>query len=162
MSSAPPSSTPAQPQKKRHKFRGLLKKLFLALLFLIALGAIGRLMLPSYARWYVNRTLDKSPVYKGTIGNIDINLLQGGYVIHDIQLTKITGNVPVPFFTAKHLDLHLEWAALLHGKLVGQIAMMKPLGKRREPAAPGFHLASRFWQVRLAALKPMCVLFWQR
>ncbi len=116
------STQPQKPKKKRRWPKFLL----LALLSLILLASIARLMLPSYVRWYVNRTLDKSPVYQGTIGDIDIHLLNGGYIIHDIEINKTTGNVPVPFFSAKKIDLHLEWASLLHGKLVGQIAMIQP------------------------------------
>ena len=118
----PSSAQPRKPKKTRRWHRVLL----LAFLCLILLVTIGRLMLPSYVRWYVNRTLDKSPVYQGTIGDIDIRLLNGGYVIHDIEINKTTGNVPVPFFSARKIDLHLEWSALLHGKFVGQIAMSQP------------------------------------
>ena len=123
MATNSPSSTQPQQTKKKRRWH---KILLLALLSLILLASIARLMLPSYVRWYVNRTLDKSPIYQGTIGDIDIRLLNGGYIIHDVEINKTTGNVPVPFFSAKKIDLHLEWSALLHGKLVGQIAMVQP------------------------------------
>ncbi|MGN6370754.1 MAG: DUF748 domain-containing protein [Phycisphaerae bacterium] len=124
MATDPPSSTQPQPQPK--KKRRWPKVLLLLLLCLALLGAVGRLMLPRYVRWYVNRTLDKSPVYQGRIGDIDVQLLHGGYVIHDVEINKTTGNVPVPFFSAKKIDLHLQWSALIHGKIVGQIAMVHP------------------------------------
>ncbi len=77
-------------------------------------------------RSYVNRTIDKSPLYKGTIGDIDIHLLAGGYTIHDVELNKVTGNVPVPFFSAKRVDLTLQWDALFSRKVVGKIALIEP------------------------------------
>jgi hypothetical protein len=120
---SPDSSTQPPPRKKKRRWHKILLFTFLCL---ILLGAIGRLLLPTYVRWYVNRTLDKSPVYQGTIGDVQIQLLKGGYTIRDVQINKTTGNVPVPFFSAKKIDLHLQWSALIHGKVVGQIAMIEP------------------------------------
>jgi hypothetical protein len=82
--------------------------------------------LPTWLRWYVNRTIDRSTVYQGTIGDVDIHLLSGGYTIRDVQLSKVSGMVPVPFFSAKQIDLKLEWNALITGKLVGQVVMVQP------------------------------------
>jgi len=91
-----------------------------------AILGVGRLILPWVARDYVNHTLERSPLYSGTIGKIDVRLLRGAYTIHDIQLSKTTGNVPVPFFSAKTLDLAVQWRALLHGRIVGQVVMDEP------------------------------------
>jgi uncharacterized protein involved in outer membrane biogenesis len=112
----------ARPKRRRRIWRILVATLVVLAVILIGV----RLALPTWLRWYVNRTIDRSTVYQGTIGDVDIHLLTGGYTIRDIQLSKVTGNVPVPFFTAKRLDLHLEWNALLHGKLVGQVVMVQP------------------------------------
>ncbi len=112
---------PAAPRKKSRwrwvrRFFGLL---------LIAL-VVGRLMLPSSVRWYVNRTIDRNPIFHGKIGDVHIHLWRGAYSIDEIRLIKTTGNVPVPLFSAKHLDLSIQWNALLHGRLVGQIDMEQP------------------------------------
>jgi hypothetical protein len=112
--------TPAP--KKRHA-RRILGFLFVTMV--IALIA-ARLAAPSWLQWYVNRTIDKDPLYDGTIGKVDLHLLRGGYTIHDIRLNKTTGNVPVPFFSASRIHLRTEWGALLSGKLVGRIAMEDP------------------------------------
>ena len=102
--------------------------MLLAAIVILAVVLVGiRLALPTWLRWYVNRTIDRSTVYKGTIGDVDIYLLAGGYTIRDVQLSKLSGNVPVPFFAAKRIDLKLEWnAALVHGKFVGQVVMVQP------------------------------------
>ena len=65
-------------------------------------------------------------LYDGKIGDIDVHLWRGAYSINDIRLLKTTGNVPVPLFAAKRVDLAIQWDALLHGKLVGRILMEKP------------------------------------
>jgi hypothetical protein len=39
---------------------------------------------------------------------------------------KTTGNVPVPLFSTKRLDLAIEWPSLMSGKIVGRVAMDQP------------------------------------
>jgi len=39
---------------------------------------------------------------------------------------KKTGNVPVPLFAAERVDFAMQWDALMHGKLVGQMVMIEP------------------------------------
>src|SRR5690242_6358402 len=83
-------------------------------------------MMPWAVRWYVNRTLDQSPIYQGKIGDVDIHLWRGAYSIHDVRLVKMTGNVPVPLFAAKRVDFAVQWNALLHHKVVGRFALVQP------------------------------------
>lgn len=93
---------------------------------LIVLLVIGRLCMPPAIKWYVNRTIDRSPLYDGQIGGISVHLYRGAYTIHQIQLIKTTGNVPVPLFKANRVDLAIEWGALWTGSVVGQISMESP------------------------------------
>src|SRR5215216_2139844 len=39
----------------------------------------------------------------------------------------MTGSVPDPLFAAERVDFALQWDALLHGKVVGQFIMHKPV-----------------------------------
>ena len=96
--------------------------IFLILVLLI----VGRAMLPWALRSYVNRTLDQNPLYDGKIGDIDVHLWRGAYSIEDIRLVKTTGNVPVPLFASKRLDLAIEWPALMAGEIVGRVAIEQP------------------------------------
>jgi len=113
----------AKPAKKPHRW---LKRIGITLLVLFVLLGIARLFMPRTLRWYVNRTLDQSLIYKGRIGDIDIHLWRGAYSIHDLRLDKVTGDVPVPFYAAKKVDFTLEWPALLHRKVVGRVVMEQP------------------------------------
>ena len=63
-----------------------------------------RLAMPWAVRQYVNRTIDRNPLYDGRIGDVTIHLWRGGYSIEDVRLDKTTGTVPVPFFAAKRVD----------------------------------------------------------
>jgi len=111
------------PVKKRHRgwrWAGLI------LLILIALGITGRAVMPSVLRDYVNRTLDRNPLYEGKIGVVQVHLWRGAYSIDDVRISKTTGNVPVPFFAAKRVDFAVEWNALFHRKVVGRVIMEEP------------------------------------
>jgi len=111
-----------RPRAKHHRLRiaGFI------LLGLIVLLGIARLLLPWALRDYVNRTLDRNPLYSGTIGPVQVHLIRGAYSIHDIRISKTTGDVPVPFFSAKEVDFAVQWNALFHHKIVGRVVMQQP------------------------------------
>src|SRR5437762_5306741 len=98
----------------------------LIVLALALLLGVGRAMLPWFVRDYVNRTLDRNPLYAGNIGEVQIHLWRGAYSIQDVRISKVTGNVPVPFFAAKRVDFAIQWPALLHRKVVGRVLMQEP------------------------------------
>jgi hypothetical protein len=102
------------------------RRAFVILLVLAALLAAARIALQPALLWYVNRTINQSPLYDGAIGDIDISLWRGAYAITDVRINKVTGNVPVPLFAAERVDLAVQWDALLEGKVVGRIEMLRP------------------------------------
>ncbi len=65
------------------------------LVLVVALLVAGRVALPYYLESYVNRTIDESPDYSGSVGSIDVNLLRA-YTIHDLKILKRTHSVPRP------------------------------------------------------------------
>ena len=121
------ANPPAAGSAKKHGVihRVVRAAVLLALLLLLGL-AIARPFLPGVVRYYVNRVLDQAIAYKGKIGAVDLHLWRGAYVIHDIRILKATGNVPVPLFRCDHLDLHVQWEALLTGHLVGEVLISQP------------------------------------
>ena len=119
------ANTAPSTAKVRPKLRVWQRWLF-ALLVLAAILGIGRAFLPWVVRDYVNRTLDRSELYQGRIGPVEIHLWRGAYSIRDLRLDKTTGNVPVPFFSAKRVDFALQWNALIHGRVVGRLLMDQP------------------------------------
>jgi Domain of Unknown Function (DUF748) len=118
-----PTAPPLPPEKKRRSKRRILAVTFLVL---VALIACTRPMLPWAVRWYVNRTLSRNLLFEGRIGDVTLNLWRGAYSIADIRFIKKTGNVPTPLFYAKRLELAIQWDAILHRKLVGQVNMDEP------------------------------------
>jgi hypothetical protein len=120
------SAPAAKPHRPRRGKRRWPKVLGIAFGTLVVLLVAARMALPSFLIWYVNRTIDKNPLYDGKISDIEVFLWRGAYQIKDIRLVKTTGTVPVPLFAAKQVDLAIQWDALMHGKVVGRIAMEQP------------------------------------
>ena len=97
------------------------------IVLVVILGVvIVRPFLPQVVRWYVNRILDQSVLYHGTVGDVTLHLWRGAYSIENVKISKTTGNIPVPFFAADQVDLAVQWDALLHGKVVGRVLMVNP------------------------------------
>jgi hypothetical protein len=108
---------------KRHPFWRWLGIFAIALVVILG---IGRLFLPRLVQDYVNRTLDRNPMYDGTVGQVGIHLWRGAYSIEDVRINKTTGSVPVPLFAAKRVDFAVEWKSILHRRLVGRVLMVEP------------------------------------
>ena len=98
--------------------------IIIGIIILILIGI--RIALPYIIKDYVNNVLNSIPEYTGSIGDVDLNLWRGAYKIQDVKLLKTSGKVPVPFFSAKQLDLSVEWGALFEGSLVGEISLYNP------------------------------------
>jgi Domain of Unknown Function (DUF748) len=118
----PASGGESRRPRKHHGWRTL----GIICLVLAAIIGGGRLFLPRIVRHYVNRTLDRNLLYAGSIGKVDVHLIQGAYAIHDVRISKRTGEVPVPLLSAKRVAFSIQWAALVHGKIVGQFELDQP------------------------------------
>jgi len=116
-----PSPAPAETKKRLWGRIAIIAALILVILVIAA-----RVAMPYTLRWYVNRTINKNPLYQGKIDDIDVHLWRGAYTIKNIRLLKVTGDVPVPLYIAKKIDLQIEWGALIHRRVVGQVVMYEP------------------------------------
>lgn len=104
----------------------LRSKLFWFLIVLATLLVVARILLPFWVRDYVNKTLDHLDDYHGHVEDVDLALWRGAYKIRQIKIVKTSGDVPVPFFSAPLIDLSVQWMALFHGSLVGEINFVRP------------------------------------
>src|SRR5687768_15850948 len=102
------------------------KKLWIALGSILLLLVIGRLVLPYFVTRYVNKVLADVEGYEGSISDVDIHLIRGAYVIHDLKMFKVNGHEKVPFIDIPSIDLSVEWSALFKGSLVGEIIFESP------------------------------------
>ena len=86
-----------------------------------------RVAMPEVIQRYVNGKLDASPDYDGVIGDVDLSLLRSAYSIDDIEIVKTAGDVPVPLFSAPHVEFSIYWSALLDGAIVGEMRLEQPM-----------------------------------
>ncbi|RAW00952.1 DUF748 domain-containing protein [Pseudochryseolinea flava] len=95
---------------------------------LAAIVAI-RLALPYVILHYANKSLATMDGYYGHIRDIDLAIIRGAYKIDSVYLNKVdsvTGK-QTPFFAASLVDLSVEWNALFHGSIVGEVVFQDPL-----------------------------------
>lgn len=90
-----------------------------------------RLILPYVVLHYANKTLATMNGYYGHIDDIDLALIRGAYKIDSIYINKkdtLTAKES-PFFSASTIELSVEWKALLHGSIVGELIFQRPMIK---------------------------------
>jgi hypothetical protein len=95
------------------------------LIVLVMLTAV-RLALPFIVTRHVRKVLSELKGYRGTINDVNIHLIQGGYQILGLKIYK-AGNEKIPFAEIPVTDLFIQWDAILHGAIVGEICFNKPV-----------------------------------
>lgn len=103
------------------------KSIKIALSIVIVLIVI-RLILPYAVLHYANKTLAEMKGYYGHIDDIDLALIRGAYRIDSIFINKqdTASEKQTKFFSASAIDLSVEWRALFHGSIVGELIFEKP------------------------------------
>jgi len=98
---------------------------FWLLIVVIAAVVIVHTYLAVWVRDYVNRKLSEIPGYRAHVAAVTLHLWRGAYQIHNIEIVKTSGAVPVPFYSAPLVDLSVEWKALWDRAFVGEIDMYR-------------------------------------
>jgi hypothetical protein len=100
----------------------------LVIVGIVAVAAVAaRLAAPLVVERYVNRALADMGEYHGSVGQIDLSLIRGGYALHDVQIVKNDAAPETPAFAViPSMDLSLQWRALFKGSAVGQVVIEEP------------------------------------
>lgn len=98
------------------------------MLIILAILIVIRIILPYVVLHYANKSLANMKGYYGHIEDIDLALIRGAYKIDSIYLNKVdtVTNKQTHFFSAEMIDLSVEWKALFHGSIVGELVFEKP------------------------------------
>lgn len=106
-----------------------MKRWMKIMLAVVVVLVIVRLLLPHLVLRYANKQLAAIDGYYGHIEDIDIALFRGAYRIDSIYLnTRDTvTQKQSPFFSARAIDLSVEWKALFHGSIVGELIFERPV-----------------------------------
>lgn len=112
----------------RTKKKFFLKKPVKTTLIILAVLLVIRLILPYVVLHYANKSLATMNGYYGHIKDIDLALIRGAYKIDSIYLNKVdtVTKKQTEFFSAEMIDLSIEWKALFHGSIVGELVFEKP------------------------------------
>jgi hypothetical protein len=103
------------------------RKIWIALIAVVAAAVIVRAALPWVVTDYVNGKLANMGEYRGHVDNVDLSLIRGAYVLRDVRVVKRRADVETPFAQMDRMDLSIQWPALLEGELVGEIIMQSPV-----------------------------------
>ena len=105
-----------------------MKRSVKILLSVLAVLIVIRLVLPYVILHYANKTLATMSGYYGHIDDIDLSLIRGAYKIDSVYLNKVdtVSKKQTKFFSASAIDLSVEWRALLHGSIVGELVFDQP------------------------------------
>src|SRR5947207_14700541 len=105
--------------------RKLAKRLwFWLLIIVVAAFVVVHTYLAIWVRDYVNRKLSEIRGYRAHVAAVTLHLWRGAYQIHNINIQKTSGKVPVPFFSAPLVDLSVQWRALIFERaFVGNIEL---------------------------------------
>jgi hypothetical protein len=106
--------------------RARLRNASFAALALVLLLVGLRLALPGLIHAHLNHLLARNPRYEGTVGDVDVALWRGAYKIHDVEMRKRGGRVPVPFLKAPLIDVSVLWNELARGRFVGEMVLDSP------------------------------------
>lgn len=92
---------------------------------LLVLVAV-RIALPFIVRDQLNARMAQMGEYSGEVERVRLALWRGAYVLHDLDIQKVSGDVPVPFFHAPRTNISLSWRHLFRGRVVGEVAFHTP------------------------------------
>lgn len=91
-------------------------------------AVIARLAAPVAVERYVNRQLADMGEYRGSVAEIELSLIRGGYVLRGLEIVKPSAPAGTPAFaTIPAMDLSLQWRALFRGRAVGEVVMHEPV-----------------------------------
>ncbi|HKL87002.1 MAG TPA: hypothetical protein VJ861_11780, partial [Treponemataceae bacterium] len=113
--------------KKHKNFWISNRKWILPFAIFLCLFLIVNQLLTPFVFKYVNKHLAHLGAYEGKVGKIRIHLWSGEYVIENLVVRKRTGDIPVPFFTVKKINLGISWRDLFKGSFVSDIELLNPI-----------------------------------
>lgn len=105
--------------------RSTRNKRWRGLLIVIAALLIVRIILPYVLLHFANDRLKKVKGYYGHIADLDLAIIRGAYKLEGFYLDRkdTVTEERTPFLSAGVIDLSVEWRALFHGSIVGELVV---------------------------------------
>jgi hypothetical protein len=86
-----------------------------------------RLALPAIATHIANERLRAMGEYSGHVDDVEIALIRGAYVLRGLRIVKPAAHTDTPFLDVDRVDVSLQWNALFHARVVGELALWHPV-----------------------------------
>lgn len=88
-----------------------------------------RLILPTVVLFIANKSLARMKGYYGHINDVDLAIIRGAYRLDSIYMNKVDTVTlkQTPFFSSAHIQMSVEWKALIHGSLAGEVILESPV-----------------------------------
>jgi hypothetical protein len=97
------------------------------LIVVVALVVALRLALSTIATHVANERLRAIGEYSGHVDDIDLALIRGAYVLRGLRIVKPSAHTQTPFLDVERIDVSLQWNALFHARLVGELELTHPV-----------------------------------
>lgn len=67
--------------------------------------------------------------YYGHINDVDLAIIRGAYRLDSMYMNKVDTVTlkQTPFFSSAHVEMSVEWKALIHGSLAGEVILESPM-----------------------------------
>ena len=102
-------------------------KVLFAVAVVAVIAIVARLAAPKIVLHYVNLALADMGEYTGSVTDVDLSLLRGGYRLRNLRVVKLDSTSDTPFLEMPTMELALEWRALFQGRAVGEAVMYEPV-----------------------------------
>ena len=100
---------------------------FLVVAVLALLLIILHLLLPWLVRDYLNRQLADMGDYRGHVEDVDLTWWKGAYRVKGLDISKVDGDVQVPFLAVPRMDISVRMRTLWQeGMLMGEVDIHQP------------------------------------
>src|SRR5690554_3493312 len=122
-------------QTRRKRIPTFWKIVIGMVIFLLAV----RVALPYVILHFANENLENLDGYSGRIDDVDLALIKGEYFVKSFYVDKVDSATQeqVPFIGIKKMGFSVDWNALLHGKIKGDIYVEDPMVRfTKEKAEP--------------------------
>lgn len=113
-------------KKRETKTLTAMKKRYWIPLLVLILVIVLWLILPTLIENKINSVLADIDGYRGSITNVDLNLIEGAYTVDSLVIDLIDGDDRYPFVAVDQINLSIDWGALFNASIVGDVELLSP------------------------------------
>lgn len=110
-----------------HHVTRLPRRTAIVLLSVLVLLIAARIAAPYVIKAVLNHKLASLPEYRGSIGDVDLSLLDSEFAVDGLRLDQRKGDPELPFLRVERMEVDYRWDALFHGEIVADVNLVEPV-----------------------------------